>query len=199
MVGIALHDGQEGFSRAGIGDVDGRIEAVGMMSWMPTGVLQVISSGYPHFLGARMRNSGRRFIGPGFAKEVVVAQHFAVVGCEDGQAVVETTGILDEAADLIIYKVDHTVISGNSACRVRQGKFARRWGRDLFEFGCPVSDDGIGQIALDIAVVIEGRWGKRGMGIDKGYVEKKWVGSRFWRKSIALSIHQKVCICSSGK
>ena len=26
---------------------------------------------------------------------------------------------------------------------------------------------------MDIAVVIEGRWGKRGMGIDKGYVEKK--------------------------
>ena len=113
MVGIALHDGQETFSRAGIGDVDaGRIEDRGHDVLNADGTFASDFFGIsPFFRGAYEKwNSGRRFIGPGFAKEVVVAQHFAVVGCEDGQAVVETTGILDEAADLVVYKVDHTVI-----------------------------------------------------------------------------------------
>ena len=109
----------------------------------------------------------------------MVAQHFAVVGCEDSQTVVETTGILDEATDLVVYKVDHAVIS---RARTAHVVFVEGYlpgigvetllGTVVFE--CPVSDDWIGQVPLDIAVVIEGRWGKRGMGVDQGYVEKKW-------------------------
>jgi len=50
----------------------------------------------------------RLFLGPSLTKEVVVTQHFAMIGSENGQAVFETTGILDEVTDLVI---DHAVIS----------------------------------------------------------------------------------------
>ena len=79
----------------------------------------------------------------------MVAQHFAVVGCEDGQAVVETTGILDEAADLVVYKVDHAVISRARTAHVVFVKanlpcIGVEALLRTVEFGCPVSDDGIG-------------------------------------------------------
>ena len=124
---------------------------VGMMSWIADGTFASYFFGVPPFFWGAYEKwySSRRFIGPGFAKEIVVAQHFPVVRCEDGQAVVETTGILDEATDLVVYKVDHTVISrtrtayvvfvkANLPC-VGVEPFLR-----TVKFGCPVSDDGIG-------------------------------------------------------
>ena len=53
----------------------------------------------------------RLFLGPSLTKEVVVTQHFAMIGSENGQAVFETTGILDEVTDLVVYEIDHAVIS----------------------------------------------------------------------------------------
>ena len=41
----------------------------------------------------------------------MVTQHFAMIGSENGQAVFETTGILDEVTDLVVYEIDHAVIS----------------------------------------------------------------------------------------
>ena len=180
MTGVALHDGQEAFACAGVRDVDvGCIEDSGHDVLDADGTFASDFFGVPPFFrGAYEKwNSGRRFIRPGFAKEIVVTQHFAVVRCEDGQAVVETA-VLNEAADLVVYKVDHTVIS---RARTVQVVFVKAnlpgIGIEPFlrtvKFGCPVSDDGIGQVPLDIAVVIESRRGKWGMGVDKGYVEKK--------------------------
>ena len=169
-----MHNGQEAFARAGIGGVNaGRIEDRGHDVLDADGTFASYFFGVPPFFrGAYEKwNSSRRFIGPGFAKKIVVAQHFAVVGCEDGQAVVETTGILDETADLVVYKVDHTVMSRTRTVHVvfveanlpGVGIETFLW---TVKFGCPVSYDGIGQVSLDIAVVIESGRGKREMGID---------------------------------
>ena len=85
-VGIALHDWQKAFARAGIGNVDaGRIEdgrhdvldADGTVADDFFGIVPIFWRAH------EKRNSRRRFIGPSFAKEIVIAQHFAVVGGED--------------------------------------------------------------------------------------------------------------------
>ena len=87
MTGVVLHNGQKAFARAGIGNVDAsRIEDSGHDVLDTDGAFASDFFGVsPFFRGAYEKgNSGRRFIRPGFAKEIVVTQHFAVVRCEDG-------------------------------------------------------------------------------------------------------------------
>ena len=79
----------------------------------------------------------------------MIAQHFSVVGSEDDQAVFKTSGRLDQAANLVIYKINHTVISGARTAHIMfvEANFPGVWIQTFLgpiEFRRPVADDGIG-------------------------------------------------------
>ena len=57
------------------------------------------------------RHSGGSLVGPSLTKEVVITQHFSVIESENGQTVFETTGMLDEATNLVIHEIDHAMIN----------------------------------------------------------------------------------------
>ena len=123
----------------------------------------------------------RLFLGPSLTKEVVVTQHFAMIGSENGQAVFETTGILDEVTDLVVYEIDHAVISSVRTAHVVSVK-ANLPGievKTLLEpsnSGTQSADGGIGQVPVGIAIVVSHRWHERWVGINKGNVEEKREG-----------------------
>lgn len=121
----------------------------------------------------------RCLVGDQLAEAVVVAQHLSVVGAHDDQGVVQgLPGELVEAAELVVDEVDHAIVG--RARRVHVGfRHVHEVGvggeatSGTVELPGPVADDGRGQVALDVSVVVvDGRREGR-MRVDERDVEKE--------------------------